>query len=238
MTVTELLQLALRDSGAVGMAQVPGPNYIQDAFERLKLLLAEWSDSGLLIPYVTQIAFPQVSGKNTYTIGPSGADVAAARPLSVQTAFLRRDSVSGPSSLDYPYWVTSMDNYAAIREKFASGLGRVLCYNPTFPNGTVYLWPTPDGPDQTFMTGEFEIADPANIFEELVFPGAYRPALQSNLTMEIAAGYGLPIHPHIAAKAERTKNGIVKRNLATRRFAGRPEFDYVSPNIVYDIYGG
>lgn len=69
----DLVQGALRSIGALEAGETADPDQANDALVLLNDMVAAWSNSGMLVHYVTEIVFPLVGGTKDYTIGPGGS---------------------------------------------------------------------------------------------------------------------------------------------------------------------
>ena len=68
----DLCTRALKAIGAYAAGESPDADDINDAFEMLNDMLETWSNATMMVPYVTEIVFPLVTGTATYTIGQGG----------------------------------------------------------------------------------------------------------------------------------------------------------------------
>ena len=122
-------------------AQVPGeavdPNIAAFALQKLNNQLDVWSNDSFAIISVNEI-IATVTGKTAWTIGPTGADITAQRPLAINSAFVR------VSNIDYPVQVMNVEQFELIGLKQLPGPWvRALWYNSGTPNGVINVWPLP-----------------------------------------------------------------------------------------------
>lgn len=71
-TPLDIVSGALRSIGALESGETPDADAANDAFVLLNDMVAEWSNSGMLLSYKTGIIFPLVTNTSSYTIGPGG----------------------------------------------------------------------------------------------------------------------------------------------------------------------
>jgi hypothetical protein len=84
------------------------------------------------------------STKQTYTIGPSG-DFVTNRPQEILGADIVDNAVS--PTIFIPVRIVDADEYESIRVlNIQSSIPVILWYQPTFPNGTINMWPQPASP--------------------------------------------------------------------------------------------
>lgn len=68
----DIISGALRSIGALEGGEQPEADIAADAFELLNDMLAQWSNSTMMVHYKTDVVWPLVSGKYEYTIGAGG----------------------------------------------------------------------------------------------------------------------------------------------------------------------
>lgn len=72
-TPLDIVSGALRSIGALESGETPDADAANDAFTLLNDMLAEWSNSGMLVHYSSEIVFPLSNNLKDYTIGPGGS---------------------------------------------------------------------------------------------------------------------------------------------------------------------
>lgn len=145
------------------------------------------------------------SGTFTYTLD--------ARPTTPATGTITSSAVSG-TPVEIPRTVITDDAYQAIQIKgLSNALFTNVYYNPTFPLGTIFLWPKPDTADNQLVLylqnvfGGF--ADYTTDYDYPDLPG-YAEALEYNLAVRLAEPYGRECPDRIERLADHTL-GLIKR---------------------------
>lgn len=69
----DLITKSLITIGALEEGEAPTASASSFAFDMLNMMLDQWSNEKMLIPYTTEIIFPLVPGQYQYTIGPGGS---------------------------------------------------------------------------------------------------------------------------------------------------------------------
>src|ERR1700740_783214 len=143
-TVRDLAQASLEEIGIYA----PGESILDADAERvldqLQKMLDSWSGESLACFAVLEQSVVLTVGKAQYTIGKSGTpDISATRPLKIMegfgTAFLRDGN-----NVDYSIEVVERDKWNQIGQKTKpSQIPNTLFYDPTYPNGTINLFPQP-----------------------------------------------------------------------------------------------
>lgn len=134
-------------------------------------------------------------------------------PATPATGTITLQSVDGqPVEIPIPVVTDASYQYTQIKN-LPNGLFSTLYYNPTFPFGTIYLWPRPDTAVnqlvlylQNVFTG---FADINTVYDYPSLPG-YAEALQYNLDLRLAIPYGVPVSDEIRGMALETM-GLIKR---------------------------
>jgi hypothetical protein len=98
-TPLDIIQLALKDAGAIGIGQTPLTEDVNDSFQRLNWMVSTWARKRWLIWHLVDVA--KVStGAQSYTVGPGGDFNLASRPDKLHAAYVRFNF--GPSILTNP----------------------------------------------------------------------------------------------------------------------------------------
>lgn len=190
MMVSSLIKSALRKAGAVSAGQTPPAAEMQDAFDELNLILDEWSTKSLMVYAVTTETFTLTQNQSEYTWG-IGGDFNSARPVLIQSGFVREAGASGGTN-DIPIEIKGgKDTYNLIAEKSTEGRSYSLWYEPEFPLGKVRLYPTADGnADQIFLDTWKALIAFTGLVQEVSVPPGYESALIWTLFIRMSSEYG------------------------------------------------
>jgi len=98
VTPNDLITLALKTAGVLGIGQTPDPSDTSDAFTLLNMMMGQWSKKRWLIYHLLDL--PLIStGAYSYTIGPY-CDFNTPRPDRIEAAFVRQPaSALAPNGL-------------------------------------------------------------------------------------------------------------------------------------------
>jgi len=216
-TVTQLLQSALKVLGVYAPGETPAAEDLATAKMALQDLLAEWSDGGLVVPSIVWEAITLVVDQNSYTVGENGSpDLSTVRPEQIIGAFVR-DS----SNYDYPVTIIGERAYRVITAKSgSSGRPDKLWYNPTAPNGTIYVYLKPSSTDSLYICSIKPFKEPSSLTESLLntteIPRNYHNALKWNLALELCAEFGKIPSALMLMRSGQTYNKIISLNAARR----------------------
>jgi len=214
-TAADLCRAALLKLGVIDSAISTPAQDAADALAGLQDLLAELSMDGLTIPFATWQSKTLTPATLDYTIGETSADWDTVRPTNIQAAFIR-DS----GNADHPIEIIQEPDYQAIRSKTASGRPDKLWYNPTVPNGTIYLYPSPNAAEDLYILHEAPFTEPDgtdDMMADALIPREYYNPLKWLLAFEIAPDYGIANpSPVIISRATAGKSKIVSLNMARK----------------------
>jgi hypothetical protein len=215
-TVGDIVNAALRESGAIGVGQTPTGDDLSDAQARLQWMLQQWERKRWLIYHL--VSFSIVStGAQSYSVGPGGAlntqpsafnnqfnsafgsnQARSVRPARIESAFLRQIVQSQPNQIDYPLErLESMEDYNLIRLKQLQSFPSWFFYDPSWPLGTIYPWPVPQPAIyelhisilEQLPIGFATQAIPINL------PYEYYAAMYLNLAIRLKSKYGMRLDP-------------------------------------------
>jgi hypothetical protein len=150
-----------------------------------------------------------VPTSNTYTFTVQGT------PVTPATGTITAAGLSD-QPVEIPRTVITDDGYQAIQIKTLTNAQFTnVYYNPTFPLGTVFLWPCPNtAENQLVLYLQNAFSGFANLTTNYEYPDlpGYAEALEYNLAVRLAAPYGRSIAelPDVVDFA-RTSLGLIKR---------------------------
>lgn len=228
-TVRDLITASLVKLGVYGAGETVSAEDMQHGLDALQDLLAEWSDGGLMVPSVVQEAITLVVGQESYAVGENGSpDLDTVRPEQITGAFVR-DS----SDYDHPVKIISERGYQLFIDKSGStARPSRLWYNPTAPNGTVYVWPPPSAAEALWISSIKPFTEPSsltqNMLNDVYVPRNYYNPVKWNLTLEMAEDFGRPVTPTMIGRAQQGYNQIQSLTAARRVQPAQLEVDRIS----------
>ncbi len=208
MTVLEIITSSLRLIGPLGPGRVAGPSETTDALFVLNRMLESWANERLLVYAVDRNLFPLQANLTYYTIGPSGANWTLARPLSLDHVGLMIDATT-----EIPLDQLTEDEYSRVRIKgLLSTQPTQVFYKPSFPNGTVFVYPTPTEVRNLVLYTYGPISTFALVSDTLTLPPGYADAIRYNLALRLAPEWGKMPRPDVAAMAVESLSRIKTTN--------------------------
>lgn len=202
-TVVGIINLALKDAGVLGVGETASADDLSDSFETLKQMVGQWQIDGLMIYAQSEVSFSP-NGAQSYTIG-SGGTINTTRPSEIIGAFWREGTTD--HDLDV---LTSFEDYQRIATKSDTGSPDLVCYDPDYALGTLYVWPKAST-GTIHLTVRSPLPTYATTSESLAVPAEYELALRYSLAELLAPSFQLPLNPKIERLAMRARK-IIKRN--------------------------
>jgi hypothetical protein len=198
---------ALADIGAWDPEGSSEPTTSQrtTGLQQLNYLVTAWQAHGMQVWCQKRGSYTLSDGVDDPTIGPSGADITAARPLSIQQAWLRDDDTDPDT--DIPLRIISREEYNGISNKLADGTPNCVFYDPEYDvpgsnsganaKGRLYMWPVPDATVAARYTLYFIYTRPLQDFSGLTdtldFPQEWFNAVRWNLALSLCPSYEVPL---------------------------------------------
>lgn len=211
-TALNLITDALKDLGVLQPGETPDDSDAQDALRAINDMVGGWSLERLLLYAQTVVTHTLVAGTASYTIGPSGADITATRPIRIVQAVIRDGN-----TLDHPLDVISYARYEQLPDKTTTTeRPKTLAYNPTDPSGTIYLYFAPGAAYSLRLLVEQQLTAFADLSTTFAFPVGYRYALRKNAAITLAPLFGADPSTDLRLEARVAKNRIKQRNNAAQ----------------------
>ncbi len=222
--------------GPGGDFDVPRPQWIDGAGLLLQGLDAAVSVTIARVGFiatVTQASHGYAVGDETVIAGAdqlayNGVQTVASVPTSGTFTFVVEETPVTPATgtitaaplteqpVEIPRWVMTDDAYQSLQIKtLPNSQFTMVYYNPTFPAGTIFLWPKPNTTiNQLVLYLPLEFDGFADYVTDYTYPDrpGYTEAMEYNLAIRIAAPFGrkLTDYPDVVDLA-RESLGLIKR---------------------------
>lgn len=217
MTWDNLIALALRTSGALGIGQTANAQDTADAKTCLNSMLSTWQVKRWLVPGLSDVWIAS-TGAQSYSVGV-GADFDIIRPDRIEKAFARQNYGAMPYTLDWTVQsIEAHEDYADIGLKMLgysqNGVPGYVFYDSSYPLARVYFWPVPSTRYELHLLVKASIIPvPADTTVEIEIPVEYDRALIYGLASDMVALMGLKPRPDIEAKARGALAAVRGANL-------------------------
>jgi len=223
-TYRDLITRSLRLIGAIANVQTPSGTQSSQGLEVLKEIIDSWNGSSLMLYSNSYSTFAFVNGQSTYTVGPTGDWSMTARPVRIDAAWNRNTS-SSPNT-DLAMTELSASEYGDITQKTTSQqLPFYFNYDPSFPNGTIKVYPVPTSANISMVIlTQDGVDNTITLNTTFSLPPAYRQALVYNLAVALGPEYGIEVPPSVTNIALTAKQTIMNNNFESEEMS----FDFGS----------
>ncbi len=216
MTVADLIKASLRLIRVYGPSETPTATELADGLAILNEMIDAFNAERLMIYRIKRTEWDLTASKSVYTIGPSAADFNDVRPARIESAGLILDKTQ-TNPIEVPIEVLLyQDEWATIYLKqLSSTYPRKMWYNPTFPNGTINLWPVPQESKQKLVLYAWgELVAFATTAETVAFPPGYQTLIRTNLALWLAEEYGVTVTESVTDQAKKSVARVKDLNVS------------------------
>jgi hypothetical protein len=207
-TAVDLITLALKDIGALGIGQAISAEDTADALATLNMMLGQWQGERLSVYHLVDTAIPS-TGAQSYTVG-AGGNFNIQRPIAINAAYARLNAGSA-TPIDYPIAIIdSREDYSRIALKALQSFPSYVYYDPAFPLGNLIFYPVPNNTFELHivtMEALPQFAAPATVVS---LPPEYMAAIRYNLALYLAPSYQIEPQRALVQLAMNAKR-VVKR---------------------------
>ncbi len=145
----------------------------------------------------------------TYTVP---GNIPMNRPLRFRSGFSRA-ATSSIANLDYSFTFTDFDNYKRELLKNIQGpWPYIAAYQPTFPYGTLYVYPAPGSSYTAHIFSDLILSEFASTTTPYSLPQGYTRSLKKLLGLELAPIYGKTPSPQLIMQAKEARELIKGTN--------------------------
>jgi hypothetical protein len=201
-TYGDLITLALKNAGVLGVGQTPLAEDTNDVARMLNAMIAQWQRRRYLVYHLIDVV-KQSTGAQSYTVGPSGDFAVANRPAEIKSMFARQTVQSVPNQIDYPIiMLPSREDYNQIALKSLQSFPTWAWYDAAMPLGKLYVYPIIQSTFELHIAVEEVLQTVDSLTTAITVPPEYIEAMVYNLAVRICANYGLDVPPAVASLAQ------------------------------------
>jgi hypothetical protein len=194
-TARDVITLALKQAGILGVGQTALAEDMNDSFTLLQQMVGQWNKQRWLVPALIDISTIG-NGAKSNSIGP-GQYWNVARPGQIKGAYIVQLN-TGQTPISLPCkLIFSYEEYIRIAVKGLNSLPDHCFYDGQWPNGNIYFWPIPDNTYECHILVQQQLGWPvaatnpptAGTGLDTVFtlPEEYQEAIFYNLSIRISA---------------------------------------------------
>lgn len=240
VTVATLIQDAMGLCNATEIDETPSASDMAINLRAANAMLGRWAAQRLLLRAVSPITFNTVAGQYDYTIGASGANITAAKPLSIQSASIK------DGTMNYPVSVLPKEAFDNLVDRETSSARPVyVTYDPgaaqqTVHTGTISLYCIPDKVYAVTLGVDAYLSELVNLTDNITLEPVYYEAFIYGLAARLFRRYSddkTPVPADIARIAHDSLNNL--RTLNSERIPVRIDLPGCSSggyNVLTDGY--
>lgn len=213
ITRDQLITKALIKQGWLDYTAPAPATKVTQMADSLNIMIKAWASEEIKLWCVEQLSLPLVAGQLSYTIGPTGANLTANRPLRITDCNLRMNSTPTMPN-DIPLQRLSRQEYVMLGSKLSQGTPNSFYYDPQLGNGVLYLYLTPAAYDATNnlvkIWSNRQVLDMSSGTATFDFPQEWYQALLWGLADETSLDNQIPeeVADRIAARAKKFKDAL------------------------------
>lgn len=210
-TARDIITLAFREAGILGVGQDLLAQDVNDGLTYLKMMMAQWQSRRWMVPAL--ITYNVLgTGAVSYTVG-TGGNIDIVRPKQIEAAYVIQENTgANPVSI----WLTrinSKEDYDAIALKNQPTLPNYYFYDGSWPLANLYFWPLPSSMYRMYITVRKQLDFPQDSLDtEFVLPEEYLEAIHYNLAIRLISAYDSPLKQTTAKLAVIALNTIKNQN--------------------------
>lgn len=232
-TPVDLIQLALKQSGVIGVGQAASAEDTQDCFKVMQMMLAQWQTKRYNMYHLVNLSVP-CTGALSYSIGPGGDISQASRPNEIFDSFIRLPAAPSTNRIDYSLNILrAREDYDRILAKTQGSMPSFLFYDSGYPLGTLYPWPVPSNIYELHVTVLDQFQNFSTVADVINLPAQYEEAIMYNLAGRLRPMYGLQPDQTVTALAKASMNCMQAANVQIPRMQVSP---FLTSSSRYNIY--
>lgn len=182
------------------------------AFDILNELMDQWQSESLMLYANVRTLFTITPSTGTYAVG-SGAVVNVPRPVYVDGVSYVDNTQSPP--LEIPLLMLTDYAWDSINQKtLTSNLPINAYYNPTFPTGTLELWPIPTQASlQGVLYARTQVAKWTSLDDTVDLPNGWLRMMTTNLAVELGPIFEREPSNALVEQAAKSKGRLKVSNI-------------------------
>lgn len=236
--VREIVTDALVEIGVLASGEVATADQADSALRALGRLQDSWAAEKLTIYTYTRTTKVLTASDGEYSVG-SGGDIAITRPVYIEQINLL--DTSADPDFETPLHKMTEQEYQDWPDKARTAdRPEAWYYNPTFPTGTLSLFPVQTGSYSIALYVPTQITENSALSTSISLPPGYRRMLVKNLALEIAPSYRVTVDPLLGQQAAEAKAIVKRANIrpvelrfeASACVSGGGQYDILSDRIL------
>lgn len=232
-TANDQINRALRLLGVLAEGETPSAATSLDALVALNQMIESWGTERLMIYNTIDQMFTWPADEITRRLGPSG-DFVGLRPVALDDSTYYRDPTTNVS---FGIKFVNQQMYDGIAVKtVTSTYPQVMWINMEYPDIAMTVYPKPTRALEWHFISVQELAQPATLATQLLFPPGYLRAFTYNLAVELAPEFGVEPSPQVQRIAMASKRDLKRQN-NPGDVMGLP-YSLIATRQRYSVYAG
>ena len=218
-TARTIVTDALRELNILAMGETASADDADFVLGRLCRLLNSWNADGQTIYRTTFVEYLLTANLNPHTFGPSGAThTLTQRPVDIDAANLvltdQTPNAHVPITMRDRAWYRNLSTPDITGSFPTDGY-----YDPTWPNGQLYLFPKPTTAWKIELWLRLLLDDTLVIGDTFTMPPGYQEAVTNTLAEDIAGPFETGVSPDLEKKARASRARVFGQNSPSPRIA-------------------
>lgn len=210
-TFQDLITLALKNAGVIGVGQTASAEDMNDACQMLNAMISQWQRRRYLVYHLKDMSVT-ATGAESYSVGQNGDFDISSRPASIKGAYARQVINANPNQIDYQIRILpSRETYAQIAMKSLQSFPQWAWYDAAYPLGSLFVYPVISSQFEIHILVEEILQTVENLTDAMNIPPEYTEAMLYNLAIRLSAAWASPLNPAVV--------GLAKASLETLRTA-------------------
>ena len=201
VTGESIVKDAMLNAGILGVGQTMSNEDLSLGLRILNRLIQSWGNENLMIYATSTADFTMVPNQAEYstTLFTDG------RPMSIHSMYVSLNNI------DYEVEMIDQQTYDAIPYKPAPAIPNKCFYNNSFPNGSLFFYPTPYAAFTCHVITRMPLVSGTIAASTTIsLPLGYEKALVDCLEVELYRPFQKPVRPDSVAAAKESK-AVLKR---------------------------
>lgn len=210
-TAIEHIKRSMRLLQVYSIGEEPSADEAQTGLTALNTLMETLPNARLNVFNPTTDVVNLIANQTSFTIGPSGTTVSD-RPVQLQAgSFIAYQGIS------YPLEILNKSDFNAIQFKAQAGMPSGVYMDATFPDATVYIWPTPFTNMTLNLVSTKQMQAFPTLTTDTALPLGYNQMIPFLLAEVLGPEFDVPIPTAVMKEAQRIKRDLKRVNAQVPR---------------------
>lgn len=218
-TALDLIKDAMTEIGVLAAGATPASADQTWGLRKLNELIDHWNARRLRLYSVHTETVAVTAPAQFLTIGPEAEEDGPDLEYTHRPTEIIEANWTDAADFRIPLGIITMQEYSGIpNPTFQGATPARLAYNPTYPYGTVYLFPVPTATTCSLeLTYHAHLAEFATTGTPYSLPPGYKKAIVMNLALALCPSFSVQPNRILVAGAQETLTDIASLNIKKRR---------------------